>query len=214
MQDFKIVQLFRSFIILPMIVSSTSLHPVDLVGKDTEPSKNIIESQSKEPAKPASSASSAAKKEETPEDLLKGFNESEKVLLREQGRIIDEYYRMHRMRLAGFGLKMAVEAKKYNLDWRLMPAISVRESSGGRNKCRSVSFNHFGWNSCKTGFETTDKEIEIIARNLGGANPRTAHFYSGELEKILTTYNGNAVPDYAAEVINIMMEIDDGEVFN
>ena len=36
------------------------------------------------------------------------------------------------MPLLGLGKKMVIEAEKNNLDWRLLPAISVIESTGGK----------------------------------------------------------------------------------
>ena len=36
------------------------------------------------------------------------------------------------MPLFGMGMKMCKEAEKNELDWRLLPAIAVRESTGGK----------------------------------------------------------------------------------
>ena len=45
---------------------------------------------------------------------------------------IDAFFRERNMPLEGTGLKMVQEAEKNGLDWRLVAAISVRESTGGK----------------------------------------------------------------------------------
>ncbi len=122
----------------------------------------------------------------------------------ERANAIDEYYAKYNLPLEGYGRKMVEEANNYNLDWRILPAIAMQESTGGKFAC---GYNPFGWNSCKTSFQSFDQAIEIVAMNLGGANPRTAHYYDGELTETLTTYNGDAVPNYARQVVKIMNTI-------
>jgi len=87
-------------------------------------------------------------------------------------------------------------------DWRLLPAIAVRESSGGKQTCGN---NPFGWASCRAGFESVEKAIEIVGVNLCGLNSKTASYYSDKttLQK-LQSYNGSINPNYPAEVFSIM----------
>lgn len=121
---------------------------------------------------------------------------------------IDLYFAGKGMPLAGKGAKFVEAAETSGLDWRLLPAIAVRESSGGKEACGA---NVFGWASCKTTFETIDEAIDYVALNLGGNNPRTAAFYGGKTtaEK-LNAYNPPAiVPDYTASVLKIMAAIGD-----
>ena len=104
---------------------------------------------------------------------------------------------------------MVAEADRNGLDWRLLPAIAIRESSGGLHAC---GFNPFGWASCKGTigkFKSWDEAIEVVAKNLGGHNPNTAHFYGGkDTRGILTAYNPpSIVPHYADEVMAIMLQI-------
>lgn len=135
--------------------------------------------------------------------------ESEAPSEEEKAAAIDAFFRNHDMPLEGKGLKMVQEAEKNGLDWRLVAAISVRESTGGRHACKKVKFNPFGWGSCKIGFKSYDQAIETIARNLGGNNPNTAKHYSGKTTKeILEKYNPpSIVPDYAKKVMGTMDEI-------
>ena len=122
---------------------------------------------------------------------------------------IDAYFEVRNMPLEGQGMKMVIEAENHNIDWRLLPAIAVRESSGGKNACNRVKNNPFGWGSCKIGFKSIEEAIETLAKNLGGNNPNTEHHYSGKTTKeILRKYNPpSIVPRYAEQVINIMNAI-------
>lgn len=127
---------------------------------------------------------------------------------------IDSYFRERGMPLEGTGMKMVLEAEKNGLDWRLLPAISVRESTGGKFACKSVKYSSFGWGSCKINFKSNDEGIETVARNLGGNNPNTDHHYAGKTTKeILQAYNPpSIVKHYAEQVMKIMDTIGPAEV--
>ena len=127
---------------------------------------------------------------------------------------IDEYFKEHDMPLEGTGMKMVLEAEKNDLDWRLIPAIAVRESTGGKNECKKVSNNPFGWGSCKIGFISNEHAIEVIAQNLGGNNPNTARHYDEKTTtQILRAYNPpTIVRRYAEQVISIMNAIGEPDV--
>jgi hypothetical protein len=104
---------------------------------------------------------------------------------------------------------MVQAAEDNDLDWRLIPAIAVRESTGGKNDCDHVRNNPFGWGSCKIGFYSIDQAIDTIAANLGGNNPNTARHYDNKTTKqILHAYNPpSIVPRYAEQVMSIMSDI-------
>lgn len=130
--------------------------------------------------------------------------ESLESLRAEKAGKIDLYFKERSMPLAGYGMKMVLAAEEHGLDWRLLPAIAVRESSGGKQAC---GYNPFGWASCRIDFKSYGEAIETLARNLGGKNPRTAAYYSGSTEEKLHHYNGTVVPTYTREVLNIMENI-------
>lgn len=119
---------------------------------------------------------------------------------------IDAYFRERDMPMAGTGMKMVLEAEKNDLDWRLLPAIAVRESTGGKFQCKKVANSPFGWGSCKISFKSYDEAIEVVAKNLGGNNPKTSHHYDDKTTtQILRAYNPpSVVPRYAEQVISIM----------
>lgn len=122
---------------------------------------------------------------------------------------IDAYFSEHDMPLSGTGMKMVQEAEKNDLDWRLLAAITVRESTGGKFDCKKVDNNPFGWGSCKIGFDSLDEAIETVAMNLGGNNPNTARHYADKTtDQILKAYNPpSIVRDYAKQVKSIMNSI-------
>mgnify|MGYP003421544660 CR=1 FL=1 len=128
-------------------------------------------------------------------------------LRKEKALMIDTYFKERSMPLYGTGMTFVLVAEKYGLDWRLLPAIGIRESSGGKAAC---GYNPFGWGSCKLhNFGSYDQAIEALGKNLGGANPKTARYYAGNstMEK-LYYYNGTVVPTYPDEVLAIMNKIE------
>lgn len=129
---------------------------------------------------------------------------------KEQAKAIDTFFKERSMPLHGTGMTFVLTAEKYGLDWRLLPAIGVRESSGGKQAC---GYNAFGWGSCKLGYNYTSYEeaIEAVGRNLGGANKNTARYYAGKsTEEKLYHYNGSVEPPYTGEVLAIMDMISEG----
>ena len=128
---------------------------------------------------------------------------------KEHAAAIDSFFKERRMPMHGTGMTFVLVAEKYGLDWRLLPAISIRESSGGKEAC---GYNAFGWGSCKLGhnFNSYEEAIEALGKNLGGANKATAQYYAGKsTEQKLYYYNGSVEPPYTGEVLAIMDMISD-----
>ena len=71
---------------------------------------------------------------------------------------------------------------RYNLDWRLLPAIAVLESGAGE---RYMNNNIFGWDSCKVHFVSVRTGIHHVASRL--ANSKL--YKDKDLDGILRTYN-------------------------
>ncbi len=130
------------------------------------------------------------------------------LLSKERADKIDAYYKKRGMPLLGYGAKMIAEAEKNNLDWRLLPAIAIKESTGGKFACHK---NPFGWGSCKIKFNNWNEAIEVVAWNLGGNNPNTARYYKGKttIEK-LSIYN-SVIPTYNKEIFEFMDLIEKGK---
>mgnify|MGYP001572746902 FL=1 len=124
----------------------------------------------------------------------------------QKAKAIDSYFKSYDMPLEGMGMKMVIEAEKNDIDWRLLPAISVIESTGGKFACKKATHSFMGWGSCKIDFDSKEEAIEIVAMNLGGNNPNTDHHYAGKTTKeILQKYNPpSIVPNYAQKVMKVM----------
>lgn len=136
----------------------------------------------------------------------------EEVARQEKADAIDAYFKKHDAPLEGHGMKFVLEAEKNDIDYRLLPAIAMRESTGGKQACKKVPNSVFGWGSCKISFKSIDESIEIVARNLGGNNPNTDHHYEDKtITQILKKYN-SVIPGYSSQVVKIMKSIkDDGK---
>ena len=131
---------------------------------------------------------------------------------KEQAEKIDAYFESKGAPLAGFGDKFVEEAEKNGLDYRLLPAIAMRESTGGKQACKKAANSVFGYGSCKMSFKSIDDSIRVVAESLGGNNPNTARYYEGKTtEQILRKYN-SVIPKYPQEVLKIMDTIGDDPV--
>jgi hypothetical protein len=121
---------------------------------------------------------------------------------------IDDYFAKRDMPLEGYGARLVKVALDNDLDWRLLPAIAIAESTGGKFACNN---NPFGWGSCKIKFKDFDSAIETVAMNLGGNNPKTEQYYKdATTTEILHHYNNSVVPTYTAKVVAFMELIEKG----
>ena len=206
MKSQKFMRFVESFILLPAITISGSIASFPPGGSIAATSQ-IVFSQKLNNIKSVSEVALA------PEQAVdfEALREKEKQA---KADAIDAYFRLRGMPLSGLGRKMVEEAEKNDLDWRLLPAIAARESTGGEKACKKVAHNPFGWNSCKTGFDSNEHAIEIVAKNLGGNNPKTQkHYAEKDTQQILKAYNPpRIVPNYAAQVMRIMNTIGEEEV--
>ncbi|MFN0103981.1 MAG: hypothetical protein ACKV2U_18095 [Bryobacteraceae bacterium] len=90
------------------------------------------------------------------------------------------------------------------LDWRLLPAISMVETTGGNHGTRS---NVFGWNSGKTRFASVEAGILFVAERLA-----RSPIYAGRTAMgILRKYNP-AREAYPQKVTRFMMELSNDPV--
>ena len=86
-----------------------------------------------------------------------------------------------------------------SLDYRLLPAISVRESTCGQHDRLN---NRWGWDFPFTGFSSVPQGIEFIAHRLA-----QSRIYRGlPLDDKLETYNPRR--SYVRQVEHLMQEID------
>jgi hypothetical protein len=89
-------------------------------------------------------------------------------------------------------------ADRYDLDWRLLPSISLIESGGGR---AFKNNNVLGWDSGNRRFGSVRAGIHAVAARIA-----TSVLYRDKgLDEVLATYNPD--PAYAARVKSVMQEI-------
>lgn len=90
------------------------------------------------------------------------------------------------------------EADTHGLDWRLLPALSVIESGGGRT---ARGNNLFGWANGRVRFTSIGQSIHHVASALSQGKP-----YAGKtLKGKLAAYNQN--PSYHGLVVSLMSQI-------
>ena len=197
MNNKKLIELSQSFLVLPIVTMLMPFGniPTDLNNNITQTPQTVL----------------SQKQNIVAQSLLalNQVNDEKAKTLQKQADAIDAYFKDHNMPLEGKGMKMAEEAEKNGLDWRLLPAISAIESTGGRHACKNATHSFMGWGSCKISFNSDDEGIETVAENLGGNDPDTQKHYAGKtVKQILEAYNPpSVVPNYAKKVMREMDEI-------
>lgn len=139
--------------------------------------------------------------------------EAEALELEIQAKKIDAYFYNNGkwdLPAVGQGKTLVSVANEYGIDYALLPAIMMRESTGGKFTCGDN--NAFGWGSPCVDFRTSRDAYRSIARVIGGHSDTMAHFYRDKtVYQILRTYN-SVIPDYPNEVLAIMDDIKTQEV--
>ena len=92
-----------------------------------------------------------------------------------------------------------IAADENGLDWRLLPSLSIIESSGGKDYTNN---NIFGWDSCRENFDSVVAGIHFVADRLANSK----RYKDKSLEEKLRTYN--PVPDYASRVKAVMARLE------
>jgi len=89
-------------------------------------------------------------------------------------------------------------ADRYDLDWRLLPSISLVESGGGKVFRNN---NVLGWDSGNRRFGSVRAGIHAVAARIA----TSALYRDKDLNEVLATYNPD--PAYAARVKSVMQTI-------
>lgn len=85
-----------------------------------------------------------------------------------RSKIVEEFFQNYHSVLASFAQDFILVADKYQLDFRLLPAIAMQESNGGK-KMPEDSFNPFGfgiYGSRLIRFQSFEEAIETVALSL------------------------------------------------
>jgi hypothetical protein len=91
-----------------------------------------------------------------------------------------------------------IAADQNQLDWRLLPSISIIESSGGKDYTNN---NVFGWDSCKEKFSSVRAGIHFVAAQLG----KSRRYKGKDIDSKLQMYN--PLPEYSQKVKAVMRAI-------
>jgi len=91
-----------------------------------------------------------------------------------------------------------IAADQNHLDWRLLPSISMIESSGGKDYRNN---NVFGWDSCKEKFTSVRAGIHYVAAQLG----KSRRYKDKDTDRKLRMYN--PLPEYPQRVKAVMRAI-------
>ncbi len=174
--------LTRSFIIVPMLVSSLSMSTVTasvqsaMLAKDQSSTIEVI----------------------SPEEAALQANREETAAK------IDAYFGQYNLPLTGYGMTMVLAGEKYDVDPLLIAGLAMRESTGCKHYIRGT-YNCFGWGGGKIKFASFEEAINVVAMKLG-----THKYYKGKSTHAkLQTYNPpSVVANYAGEVMGIMKKID------
>jgi hypothetical protein len=89
-------------------------------------------------------------------------------------------------------------ADRYDLDWRLLPSISMVESGGGKVFRNN---NVLGWDSCHRKFKSVRAGIHLVGLRLA----TSALYRDKGLDDVLATYNPD--PEYVSRVKSVMRKI-------
>lgn len=113
-------------------------------------------------------------------------------------KALQVFFKKYACPVSGFAAEFVDAADQNDLDWRLLPSISVIESGGGKATSNN---NIFGWDSGRPGFPSIRAAIHTVASRL--ANSKLYKHKS--LDGILNTYNPR--PEYPYRVKSVMRVI-------
>lgn len=139
---------------------------------------------------------------------------TESIIVDTRAEKIDAYFAQWDLPLAGHGKGMIAAADKYGIDWRLLPALAMLETTGGKNLCgNGTNLNAFGYGSCKIHFSTFEQSFEAVAKTISGNGEKTSHLYKDKsVEGILEVYNPPNTPGmtvgYHKKALKVMSDIE------
>ena len=110
-------------------------------------------------------------------------------------KLIWQYFADRDCPLRDSAADFLVAADQNELDWRLLPSISMIESSGGKDYRNN---NVFGWDSCRESFPSVRAGIHFVASKLA----KSRLYKNKNVDQKLSTYNPQ--PDYLGRVKAVM----------
>jgi hypothetical protein len=111
---------------------------------------------------------------------------------------LDKYFVQHDCPIRSMAADFLAAADNNDLDWRLLPSISVIESGGGKDYRNN---NIFGWDACRERFPSVRAGIHIVAGKLS----KSKIYRDKDVNGILSIYNPR--PEYPGRVKSVMRTI-------
>ena len=85
-----------------------------------------------------------------------------------RSKLVQDFFSSYKSPLADLGDHFIQTADKYHLDWKLLPAIAMQESNGGKRVIKD-SFNPFGYGiygKLVTRFASWEEAVERVGQGL------------------------------------------------
>jgi len=117
--------------------------------------------------------------------------------------LIQKYFHRYECPAEELAADFVAAADQHKLDWRLLPAISMIESAGGKGYMNN---NIFGWDNCRVRFASIRVGIYEVAEQLANSDCYRAK----RLPDVLRTYN--PVPGYEARIRSVMRDLGPAEL--
>lgn len=123
----------------------------------------------------------------------------------EKAAKIRAYFSKYNLPLKDYGEKFVEISHYCDIDWALLPAIGMQESTGGKFMRNN---NPFGWGSARIPFKDFNEAIEVVGGHLCGKYESTDQYYKDKTTaQKLWYYNGSVNRRYPGEVMAIMNKI-------
>ena len=102
-------------------------------------------------------------------------------------------------------------ADDFDLDWRLLPAISAVESGMGQHTPSCARYNPFGWTSTTSPcgywrFDSFDEAIRFVGGKIATKTAYSKFQRTGRVEELALAYNPGGWEEWTAKV-NYFMEL-------
>ena len=159
------------------------------------PSNNYIEEKLREVTKPSKIEDTNLKKVKERQKLVE--EQRKKLLFELKVEQVQSFYARYKAPLYGNARDFVQAAEAYQLDYRLLPAISIVESGGGKHLFKR--YNPFGWGS--RSFNSFEEAIFYVAQKM-----RVYYYDLGwkDPKKIAYKYNGPTPEAWGRKVSYLM----------
>jgi len=121
-------------------------------------------------------------------------------------RLLRSFFNKHDAPMAAQADEFVRIADEHNLDYRLLPAIALIETGGGK-VCSN--YNAFGWGNGRLRFKSWHHAIKTVGTTLATWHP----YQNKTLDEALKVYNYE-IPKYGVEIKKAMRMIDGRPVKN